>query len=163
MIELFTSYSISEIIIFLFIFFVAAKECISLFQYFKTLIKTGITQEEAKRGATESLVKSMERLELKYDQTVEEVHTLKEDYKNGLEEQGKLLNLLLRSDRDDIRGFIVDKHREHYGSKKWIDNFSMDVLEKRFEHYVEEGGNTYVNGLMEDLRSLPNSPEEKKQ
>ena len=43
--------------------------------------------------------------------------------------------------------------------KQWIDDFSLDVVEKRFARYKAEGGNTYIENLVEKLRQLPNFPE----
>ena len=68
---------------------------------------------------------------------------------NSIEQQ---VDVLTASDMDDIRSWIVDKHKYYKNHKENIDNFTMDCLEKRFSHYKEEGGNSYVTGLMEDLR-----------
>ena len=39
--------------------------------------------------------------------------------------------------------------------KRQIDDYSLDCLEKRYTHYVEEGGNSFIHDLMEDIRALP--------
>ena len=31
----------------------------------------------------------------------------------------------------------------------------MDCIEKRYGHYIQENGNSYVADLMQNLRSLP--------
>jgi hypothetical protein len=41
---------------------------------------------------------------------------------------------------------------------KWIDDFSLNCLEKRYEHYLAEKGNSFVHNLMDDLRALPKKP-----
>ena len=40
-------------------------------------------------------------------------------------------------------------------TKGYIDDFSMDAIEKRYDHYKAEGGNSYISDLMHDLRKLP--------
>ena len=37
----------------------------------------------------------------------------------------------------------------------WIDDFSLDCLERRYQHYADEGGNSFIEGFMEELRALP--------
>ena len=70
------------------------------------------------------------------------------------------LNLLLDSDRDAIKAHIVEKHHYFCYTKKYIDDYSLDCLEKRYEHYVAENGNSYVEDLMEELRALPKRPKQ---
>ena len=75
---------------------------------------------------------------------------------NGMEEQ---LKILTDSDMHDIKSWIVEKHHT-YIKKGWIDDFSMDLVEKRYSDYVKEGGNSYIHNLVEELRTLPHkSPE----
>ena len=69
-------------------------------------------------------------------------------------------NILFDSDKDDIKGWIVEKYHEFYSRKGWIDAFTMDTIEKRFATYEKEGGNHYVKNLMNQLRSLPMDPNE---
>ena len=66
-----------------------------------------------------------------------------------------MLDMLIDSDRDDIKSFITMQHHHFVYEKKWIDDYSMDCLEKRYQHYEDEGGNSYVEHLMIELRSLP--------
>lgn len=68
---------------------------------------------------------------------------------------------LIVSDMHDIKSFIVEKH--HVLIKQgWVDDFTMDTLEKRYEDYLKECGNSYVEGLMADIRKLPHFPPETK-
>ena len=43
------------------------------------------------------------------------------------------------------------------------DDYTMDVLEKRYVHYKDEGGNSYAAHLMADLRELPKNPPEEEE
>ena len=66
--------------------------------------------------------------------------------------------MVIDSDKDAIKAYITEKH--HYFTEKgWIDYQSLDVLEKRFKHYTDEGGNSFIEDLMEDIRKLPNQPQ----
>lgn len=65
------------------------------------------------------------------------------------------LDALTLSDMHDIKGWIVDQYHKFYVEKGWIDAFSADTIEHRYADYKKEGGNSYVDKLMERLRTLP--------
>ncbi len=71
---------------------------------------------------------------------------------NNLNEK---VQLLLQSDRDDIKAFITRQHHYFCYQLKEIDDQSLDCIQKRYNHYKEQGGNSYVEVLIEDLRALP--------
>ena len=75
-----------------------------------------------------------------------------------LQELSSKINCLILSDRDDIKSYITRQHHYFCYTKKYIDDYSLDCLEKRYEHYVAENGNSYVEDLMEELRALPKRP-----
>lgn len=64
------------------------------------------------------------------------------------------VDLLVESDKDDIRAWITDKYH-HFMELGYIDDFTLDCMERRFKSYKQEGGNTYVDGMMEAIRQLP--------
>ena len=71
------------------------------------------------------------------------------------------IDMLIDSDKDDIKSYITREH--HYFCYKlgYIDDFSLDCIEKRFKHYSDEGGNSFIENFMKDLRALPiQSPKE---
>ena len=68
------------------------------------------------------------------------------------------INLLIASDRDDIKSWITEKHHYYCYSQEWIDDYSLDCIEKRFKHYQDENGNSFVENLMNELRTLPKHP-----
>lgn len=69
----------------------------------------------------------------------------------------RYIQILLDSDKDDIRAWITQEHH-YYMTVGSIDDYTLDCLERRFKHYQEEGGNSYVEGLMKDLRGLRKQP-----
>ena len=52
--------------------------------------------------------------------------------------------MLIESDKDSIRSYITKEHHYFYGEQQWIDNFSLDCIERRFKHYEDEGGNSFI-------------------
>ena len=75
-----------------------------------------------------------------------------------LKNLSKKIDTLVESDRDDIKAYITKEHHMHCYEKHWIDDFSLDCLEKRYKHYADEGGNSFICGFMQELRSLPKRP-----
>jgi predicted nuclease with TOPRIM domain len=80
--------------------------------------------------------------------------------KNLQKIEQKLADLTL-SDMHDIKSWIVDQYHKFYIEQEWIDAFSADTIEHRYEDYKKEGGNSYIDQLMERLRSLPMDPPQK--
>ena len=66
--------------------------------------------------------------------------------------------VFIESDKDDIKSWITEKHHFYCYERKWIDDYSMDCIEKRYGHYKDEGGNSFIEELMNELRSLPKTP-----
>ena len=65
--------------------------------------------------------------------------------------------LLIESDKEGIKAYIVDKY---YKALKdgYINPHTLQIVEQRYEKYLQENGNTYIRSLMEKLRDLPNDP-----
>jgi len=68
------------------------------------------------------------------------------------------VKILIKSDKDDIKSWITEKH-QYFLNQGWIDPHSLDCIEKRYGHYVDEGGNSFVADLMNDIRGLPRKPQ----
>ena len=76
----------------------------------------------------------------------------------ALQDLSKKIDTLVESDRDDIKAYITKEHHKFCYDRGWIDDFSLDCLEKRFKHYADEGGNSFICGFMQELRTLPKRP-----
>lgn len=65
------------------------------------------------------------------------------------------VDLLTQSDKDAIKAYITKEHHYFVYQKGWIDDYSMDCIQRRYVHYNKEGGNSFIDALMQDLRDLP--------
>ena len=154
MIELLNKYPISEILIFIFMLFIAIKEIFGLIDWVKERFKVGfkedIKQKEYKKA-----------IQYQLNNMTEENKIIKDTLK-ALEEQVDIItdnvNLLIASDKDDIKAYITERHHYFCYEQGWIDDYSLDCLEKRYEHYTAEGGNSFVSDLVKDIRDLPKQP-----
>ena len=66
-----------------------------------------------------------------------------------------LIDLLMISDKDDIKAYITREHHYFCYELGYIDDYNLDCIERRYSHYVKEGGNSFVEELMKDIRALP--------
>ncbi len=86
------------------------------------------------------------------------------EIKDELAKINDKITILINSDKDDIKNFITEKHRYYCYAAKWIDDYSLECIEKRYQHYKTEGGNSFIDGFMKDIRELPKqSPETKEE
>lgn len=165
MINLFKSYSVSEIIIFFIIFCLAIKELVTFYDWGKTRIQQGYNKNLQQKEKEDDVQSKLAEMNKTFAQKEECFAEKKQEINNGfksLEEQIKQLadnvNLLISSDKDDIKSHITEKHHYFCYEKKWIDDYSLDCLEKRFGHYKAEGGNSFILDLMNEIRALPKQP-----
>lgn len=125
----------------------AVKEGIVLVQWFIKWIKDFFKPREdleARLSQDETELKALEN-------KVEENQIKNEkEFKRIID----ALDTLIDSDKHDIKAYIIAAHKE-FTKLKSIDYYSLECLEKRFKIYSREGGNTYIEDLMKDLRRLP--------
>lgn len=65
-------------------------------------------------------------------------------------------NLLIESDKEGIKGDITECYYKSI-EQGYIEIHTLETMEARYEKYLEENGNTFVSGIMQSLRELPNT------
>ena len=147
MTELITNYSWSEIVLFVIAFSAAIKGVVTFWDWGKDRLRK-VYDKEDKIEEIKSLIvenkKQMNEFSNIQAQTINEIQHLKENITN-----------LTASDKDDIKAWITEKHHHFCYDIKYIDDYSLDCIEKRYAHYVDEGGNSFIGKLMEEIRNLP--------
>ena len=154
MLELLETYSFSQIIIFIIFLAIAIKEGITLITWFKDFFRKKFNDDMKNTVAT--------------NKQNEQIDKIKEDIQILIDNQEKIfkeielfkqqLEMIIESDKDDIKSWITEKHHFYCYEIKWIDDYSMDCIEKRYRHYKDEGGNSFIEELMNELRGLPKTP-----
>lgn len=142
--ELFNTFSGTSIVIFIVMLAFAIKGVVTFVDWGYERLKQYF---DKKHSTQESKEKILEKL----DSHSKDILEIKEAFA----QQQKLINLLVNSDRDDIKAWITEKHHFYCYEKKYIDDYTLDCIEKRFRHYEDEGGNSFVATLMQEIRSLP--------
>lgn len=171
--ELFTKYTLTEIILFIFALATTLKGFFTLWDFFYNRIKKHFTKETNEKQEKTDLIQQLADISAqiesvrdgqKEDKTeiLEQVkniniqHALdKQELIKKIDETKTTISVLLASDKDDIKSWITEKHHYFCYEKKVIDDYSLDCIEKRYKHYVDEGGNSYIATLMNEIRALP--------
>ncbi len=171
--ELLTKYTVTEIILFVFALATAIKGFFMLWDFFYDRIKKhftkATTQEQEKTDLTKQLADISTQIESIREGHKEDKAEIVSQIKNinvqhsidrqelikKIDETKTTISVLLASDKDDIKSWITEKHHYFCYEKKVIDDYSLDCIEKRYQHYLDEGGNSYVATLMNEIRRLP--------
>lgn len=152
--KLLTQYSFSEIFLILITIALFIKGCVDFFDWCGSRIKKHTNKEiasfEEKNHVEENLKQHEEDIQKiikNQDKTNEELKCILDNIKT-----------LMESDRDSIKADITKQHHYFCYTKGWIDDYSLDCIEKRYAHYKKMGGNSYIHDLMEELRELKKLP-----
>lgn len=171
--ELLTKYTLTEIILFVFALATALKGFFMLWDFFydriKKHFKKETDKEQEKTDLTQQLADISTQIEsireghkedkaeiLEQVKNINIQHTLdRQELIKKIDETKTTISVLLASDKDDIKSWITEKHHYFCYEKKVIDDYSLDCIEKRYQHYLDEGGNSYIATLMNEIRALP--------
>ena len=66
---------------------------------------------------------------------------------------------LVDADLEDRKAYIINAYNYYVNRLGLIDMRSKETIEKSYEIYLKEGGDTFVAGLMTKLRTIPVIPE----
>lgn len=140
MIQLLSNYSVGEILIFIIAIALAIKE----FVQFKDWAKIRTTQAVKQAQQPKQIKEKMQQ----HQEQISDIQTDIKDIKDSI-------NLLIESDKDDIKQSLTKDHHYFCYKLKSIDDYSLDCMERRYSHYTDEGGNSFVETLMNEVRALP--------
>lgn len=71
-----------------------------------------------------------------------------------LDAQKRNTELLIDSDKENIKSLLLSNYYRWTKIGK-IDLYTLNTLEEKFKKYKKENGNTFVEDLMKQMRSLP--------
>ena len=151
MVTLLQQYSLSEIFIFTVFLALAIKSLICFFDWANDFLRKIFNKEHANLNKKNELERRLKKGD-------EKMTMLQDNQKTTdliLQDLQAKIDMLIDSDKDSIKSYITKEHHYFCYQQKWIDDFSLDCIEKRFEHYEDQGGNSFIEGLMNELRNLP--------
>ena len=156
--ELLETFTVEQIIIFLALLGFSIKEVVSFFDW----ASARINQKAKKENVHDELKNEIKTLNNDLKAGLKEIYQTVDENKKTQEKMQKTINLLVESDKDDIKSWITERHHYFCYEKGYIDDYNLDCMEKRFKHYIDEHGNSFVEELMEEVRHLPRISQNKK-
>lgn len=144
MVELLQTVSLDQIVLIVITLACSLKGLISFYDWGKERLGKIFLKDQNAKEEIENIKEAIQELKKSQMETYQDL----KDIKNSLQ-------ILLESDRDDIKAYITEKHHYFCYEKKWINDFNLDCIERRYSHYIQEGGNSFIEGFMKELRSLP--------
>lgn len=161
MLDLITGYTLSQIAIFIIALALAIKGGWDLVDFFKNKYRNRFDKDYDLKKREEVLEQHYLSCKKQHDETMDQYNSLNDKLDgivDSIEDLTKRVDTLTESDMHDIKQSIVKDY--HYFTEKqgWIDDFSLNVLESRFADYKEEGGNSFIETLMKEIRALPKHP-----
>ncbi len=161
MADFFSRYSVSEIVIFIIALAFAVKEFITFVDWGKDRLKTTYDKSNKSKENHRELRNEINELNNKLNQLFDENKRVNEkltDINRSFENVNKRVEMLIDSDKEDIKAYITEKHHFFVYERGWVDDHSLDCLEHRFAVYKQEHGNSFAEGLMNEIRALPKCP-----
>jgi hypothetical protein len=147
MVTLLENFSIAQIILFIILLAIAIKSVVDFYDWLKGKVNQHDTTQQIKHDDETNTNERFNQIE----------HTIS-DLVTSVDKINKNVDTLIASDRDDIKAYITKEHHYFCYQKKWIDDYTLDCLERRFQHYVDEKGNSFIEQLMSEIRALPKQP-----
>lgn len=153
--SLFSQFSIESIILIIISLVVAFKFVSELWDWLYNKIKKHFNiqtekqqQDEKDREQTKALEKKMNTF---MDKIYEKHDNLDKIVNKLIEQQERTTDRL----QENTRSFIIDKHHYFCYQIKAIDDMNLQSLERRYMYYKADGGDSFIDQLMEEIRQLP--------
>ena len=137
MLDLLKNYSLTEVIIFIIMLAFAIKGIVDFYDWAKKRIKEPVDKAYSNKEMQEKVLDTLE------------------SHNEQIKKMSKAIDILIASDKDDIKSWITEKHHYFCYDLGYIDDYNYQCIEARYKHYKEEDGNTFIDAFMEDIRALP--------
>lgn len=151
MIELLQHYSLSDILMFTIFLALAIKSLFSFYDWLGDRMKRTFNREHSKMNEKEDLERRLQH----GSEVMATLEANQQATDKILKDLSAKIDMLIDSDKDAIKSYITREHHYFCYQVGWIDDFSLDCLERRYQHYADEGGNSFIEGFMDELRALP--------
>lgn len=149
--QLFSQYSVETLIILVITLAVAIKFVSELFSYFYSKFKTYFNYVSAKDARHNEIIEGIGVLKEEISNLQEIIHNQSKEIRSLQEHEQLSLERL----QENSRSYIIDKHHHFCYEVRAIDDLNLQSLERRYLYYKAAGGNSFIDGLMEEIRELP--------
>lgn len=149
--QLLSQYSIETLIILIALLGFSIKAMSELWEWFYNKFKEHFSFRTQRDQDHQQLIEEIKELSSDIKATKAEVHQLE----NNMSQFSDQMKITTERLQENARNYIIDKHHYFCYQVKAIDDLSLQSLERRFLYYKAAGGNSFIDGLMEEIRELP--------
>lgn len=149
--QLLSQYSIETLVILVALLGFSIKAMSELWEWFYNKFKEHFSFRTQRDQDHQQLITQIKELSNGIKATQEEVQILK----NNMTQFSDQMKITTERLQENSRNYIIDKHHYFCYQVKAIDDLSLQSLERRFLYYKAAGGNSFIDGLMEEIRELP--------
>lgn len=149
--NLLTHYPLPELIIIFCLFIGSIVSIWKVFDFFRTKYDESLQKREKEVDWKEDISNTLNNLSSKIDNLNEQN---KKIYKKQ-EQVDVTLALVQERMQENARSFLIDAHHKFCYKYKKIDDLNLQSIERRYLYYKTAGGDTFIDHLIEEIRSLP--------
>ena len=149
--QLLSQYSIETLVILVALLGFSIKAMSELWEWFYNKFKEHFSFRTQRDQDHQQLIEQIKELSNGIKATQEEVQILE----NNMTQFSDQMKITTERLQENSRNYIIDKHHYFCYKVKAIDDLSLQSLERRFLYYKAAGGNSFIDGLMEEIRELP--------
>lgn len=153
--QLFTQYSIETLLLLLAMFGFSIKAMSELWEWFYNKFKNYFSFRTQRDQDHQQVVLQMQELSNSLHSLKDELQEMKHNMETTMEEFSNQMKITTERLQENSRNYIIDKHHYFCYEVHAIDDLSLQSLERRFLYYKAAGGNSFIDGLMEEIRELP--------
>lgn len=95
----------------------------------------------------------------RFQKEIESIASELVDSKDKMNQIFDSQEFLMMADKEDKKAYITREYNHFYVQLQKIDLYSKETIEKIYEIYLKENGDTFVAGMMTSIRSLPVVPQ----
>lgn len=149
--QLLSQYSIETLVILVALLGFSIKAMSELWEWFYNKFKEHFSFRTQRDQDHQQLIEQIKELSNDIKATQKEIQILK----NNMVQFSDQMKITTERLQESTRNYIIDKHHYFCYQIKAIDDLSLQSLERRFLYYKAAGGNSFIDGLMEEIRELP--------
>lgn len=154
MAELLSQYTIPQIILFIAALIFIIKGVQDTIDFFKNKYNQKFNKDYDAKTKEIRLEEFYEIAGEQHKEVMLEIEKVSE----SVDHLSQRIDKLTESDMHDIKQFIVREYHYFVEQKKWIDDYSLDTILLRYADYKQEGGNSYIEMLIDEIKKLPKHP-----
>lgn len=149
--NLLSSYPLQELIVIICLIIGAVISNWKMYDFLHGKYEDALQKREKENNWKDNISQTLNDLNSKIDN----LSTQNQKIYNRQEQVDITLALVQERMQENSRSFLIDAHHKFCYHYKKIDDLNLQSIERRYLYYKTAGGDTFIDHLMEEIRSLP--------